>query len=378
MSSEFKVEVIIVGGISKHPKADLLSLTTVNGQTVIIKTGEIETGDLAVYIPEDAVVPLGKVFEFLRKKETDITARVKAIRLRGIYSEGLLIKADRLGVTETPGTDVGPKLGIVKYEQPVDTTSRIAMTAAKVSIDPGCAPRYDVENFLKYSYQNFQENLQVVVTEKIHGSNFRAVFKGGELHVGSHNVFRAPPFKPSKVKGFFSAIKSAFLIGSKKYTFKENWARGFEAMATERKIDPWWLITKRLGLGEKLKLHPGMVLYGEIYGQIQDLKYSVSEEDVVHFAAFDVFDSNKNKWLSYEEFLTFCKANEIPTVPELFSGPYNRESISKLRSGKSTIDGVTLREGFVIRPLVYPEGERLSLKYVSEDYKLRNGGTEFH
>lgn len=379
MSSEFKVEVVVVGRLTKHPNADSLSCTTVNGLNVITKTGGLMEGDHAVYIPEDAVVPLNKpVFEFLRRHPEDTHARIRAVRLRKIYSEGLLLPVCDLGIGDPPvGLDVAKELGIVKYEQPINENTRIAMKAEKSAKDPGCAPRYDMEPFLKYADVTFIEREDVVCTEKIHGCNFRAVVKDGTLYVGSHNTFRLHPRKPSKLAGFFHGLKLA-LFGSKKYTMKENFNRGYLARTSAIKLDPWWTIATRLDLKTKLADADGFALYGEVYGQVQDLKYGVSEEEVVRFAAFDVYDSHTGRYLPYDLARAFCDKRGIPFVPELYRGPYVKEVVRPLCGGKSALDPKTIREGFVIRRTDESTNGRASLKLVSEEYKLRKEGTEFH
>ena len=52
--SDFTCEVVRVGPVTKHPNADKLSCTTVFGQNVIIKTGdlnevEVYPGEVEVY-----------------------------------------------------------------------------------------------------------------------------------------------------------------------------------------------------------------------------------------------------------------------------------------------------------------------------------------
>lgn len=380
MSSEFKVEIVKLGPVTKHPNADSLSCTVVNGQNCIMKSGGLAEGDLAVYVPEDAVVPLSNpVFAFLRKHDTDTVARIRPVRLRKLYSEGILIPVKELKIyNPTVGADMAKELGIVKYEQPINTNSKIAMAAAKQAKDPGCAPRYDMEPFLKYADITFEDGEEVVCTEKIHGCNARFVFKDGELYVGSHNTFRSAPRVPSKFLGYLNGLKSAFFTGSKHLTFKERFQRGFQAKASTPKLDAWWTVAQRLHLAEELRDAPGIVVYGEVYGHVQDLTYSVSDEELIRFAAFDVYDSSRHQWLAYDEAKAFCGSRGIPFVPELYRGPYSRAAVMPLRTGKSAVDGVTLREGFVIRRAHDYEKGRASLKLVSEEYKLRNGGTEFH
>lgn len=112
--STFTVPVIRVKSIQKHPNADTLSFIDVDGVNVIFRTGDFNEGDLAVYVPVEAVVPLKRrEFAFLKTKDGQETHRVKAKRLRGLYSEGLLVPVEFF---ENEGDDVAVKRGIVKYE----------------------------------------------------------------------------------------------------------------------------------------------------------------------------------------------------------------------------------------------------------------------
>lgn len=82
--SEFQVRVVQVGAIEKHPNADALSMTVVDGYPVLLRTGDFREGDRAVYVPIDAVVPADDHrWVFLGEHR-----RVRAKRLRGIFSIG--------------------------------------------------------------------------------------------------------------------------------------------------------------------------------------------------------------------------------------------------------------------------------------------------
>jgi len=93
--------------------------------------------------------------------------RVKAVRLRGALSQGLVypvrdgcIRGREVGV----GDDVTDLLEVVKYEPPIP----IAMQG-EVRPTFGATPHYDIENIKKYP-DEFQDGEPVVVTEKLHGS----------------------------------------------------------------------------------------------------------------------------------------------------------------------------------------------------------------
>src|SRR5260370_38515119 len=92
--SEFVVECVKLGPLVKHPNADTLSIVQVDGYPCIVKNDTFKEGDLAVYIPVDSLVPTHREelpdFHFLAKPDRT-HHRVRAIKLRGVFSMGLLI-----------------------------------------------------------------------------------------------------------------------------------------------------------------------------------------------------------------------------------------------------------------------------------------------
>lgn len=337
--STFNVPVVVVPKVGKHPNADNLSIVTIFNTPVIFRTGDFHEGDLAVYVPYDAVVPLSDpLFSFLGKGNNNATtARIKPVRLRGIYSEGLLVKP-KPGMI--PGEDVQSSFGITKYEEP----EQFSM-ATDNEKDPGFMPRYEVEPYLKYKHL-LTDNEDVVVTEKIHGCNGRFGYVNGRLWVGSHSTIKR---------------------------FNET--------------NLWWKVAVKLNLEEKLKKFPGVIFYGEVYGQVQDLKYSVSPAEGVRLRIFDAYDTGvredgtrqTGRWFDWSEIEQMTESAGLKTVPKLYEGPLVRATVEALRTGKSTLDNLTMREGIVIRPMkerYNTETGRTLLKLVSEEYKLRKNGTE--
>jgi RNA ligase (TIGR02306 family) len=350
--STFSVPIVCIGHFEKHPNADTLSITEVEGCPVIFRTGELETGSYAVYVPVDAVVPTDKpAFAFLATKEGQATARIKAKKLRGVFSMGLLLPAR----TVLPGDfkmeigggvhqDVAETLGIVKYEEPEEPNMKLGAAKRERQVDSSTAPIYDIESHRKYK-SLYAEGEEVVVTEKIHGCNGRFVFRKGEedteprLYVGSRNFF---------IKDTESAV--------------------------------WWKVARQYDLATKLAGHEDLVLYGEVYGQVQDLKYGTSGEDPLRFAAFDIYDKKLGRFWDYRAFLKFCEEKGIPTAPILYFGPYNEAEIEELSKGQSVLAN-QIKEGVVIKPATerwdYTLG-RVITKLVGEQYLLRKNGTEHH
>jgi RNA ligase (TIGR02306 family) len=107
--------------------ADNIELVIAGGWNAITKKGEFKEGDLTIIATTDAVIPeklsesMG-VTSYLRKG-----GRVRTVKLRGVYSECLIIPTKYLSGNATmgdydlieEGRDCMNILNIVKYEPPV-------------------------------------------------------------------------------------------------------------------------------------------------------------------------------------------------------------------------------------------------------------------
>lgn len=325
--SEFHVEVVTIGKIEKHPNADTLSITMVkNGYPCIIRTGEFQEGDKAVYVPVESMVPVADPrFSFLAIKDKPRDReRVRAKKLRGIFSMGLLTKADPAWEVSQ---NVQTELNIIKYLPPEPL-----VMGGQNEKDPGFLPVYtDIEGLRKYP-DLFQEGETVVITEKIHGANGRWLWQDDRLWVGSH-----------------------------------------ECIKREDPNNAYWKVALRENLHEKLKNFPYIAVYGEVYGAVQDLKYGAQNGEL-RLALFDSLDTRTRHYHDEAEFVELCKALGCPRVPLLYHGPWSSD-LRKLAEGNSTL-AAHVREGFVVRPVkerFEPKlGGRLILKMLGEGYLLRH------
>jgi RNA ligase (TIGR02306 family) len=319
--SEFKVEAVKIEAINPHPGADRLSIVEVLGYRVIVRSGDFCPGEVALYVPIDAVVPLSDSrFAFLGK-EGKTHHRVKAARLRGVFSMGMLVKAPDDYVV---GQDYAEALGIIKFEE-VQKGMSLRGNADTASPPSGHVPVYGMDNLLRYK-EIIPPGTEVIITEKIHGCNARVLIDSDGVHVGSHRTWWKP--EDSNV---------------------------------------WWAATKPFFD----RLPPDLTLYGEVYGKVQDLNYGVD----LSFAAFDIWDNRKGVWLPWDEMVAFCEARSIPVVPVLYRGPYDFEATYKLAQGNSVLAKDQIKEGVIVKTTTE---NRIALKLLGEEYLLRKNGTEFH
>jgi len=176
--SEHTCDVVEVK-LMPHPNADALSLVRVGDFQCVVRTDDWNDGDLAVYIEPDSIVPETKEFEFLGKHR-----RVKARKLRGEWSVGLLIPAP---TGAKIGDDYMEQLGIVHYEPQIH--SHFSTGGENVGSPPGFFPIYDVMNFRKYS-MIFNDGEEIVATEKTHGTSSRYACINDTLYVGSRRNWK--------------------------------------------------------------------------------------------------------------------------------------------------------------------------------------------
>ncbi|MET9464628.1 RNA ligase (ATP) [Streptomyces sp. NPDC006544] len=345
--------------VHPHPNADALELAQVGLYRAVVAKGAYRTGDHALYIPEQAVLPAALIEELgltgrLAGGEAN---RVKAVRLRGELSQGLVCRPSALAGLDLAraaeeGVDFAELLGITKWAPPVPTTMNGDVEAAAELL-----PWVDIENLQRYP-GILEPGEPVVLTEKLHGTACLLTYlaRDGRVLVSS--------------KGF----------GSKGLALKED----------ERNV--YWRAVRGHGVPEaaaRLAARLGATrvgLFGEVYGKgVQDLAYGVDVRTADEAPGYAVFDVSAEidghvRWLDPAEVLT---DGELPLVPRLFEGPYDLDTVLDWASGRETVSGrsLHLREGVVIRPVVerYSPvvGGRAIAKAVSPAYLTRKGGTEY-
>lgn len=342
--------------VHEHPDADALELAQVGLYRAVVAKGAYRTGEAAVYIPEQSVLPAGLIEELgltgrLAGGNAD---RVKAVRLRGELSQGIVCQPKALADVDLAravkeGTDFAERLGIVKWVPPIPPTM-----SGDVEPAPDLLPWVDIENIQRYP-DIFTAGEPVVLTEKLHGSACLMTYVAdeGRVYVSS--------------KGF----------GAKSLALKED-----ERNLYWRAVCGHGVPETAARLAERLGARR-IGIFGEVYGAgVQDLTYGADgRRDTLGYAVFDVSAEigGAVRWLDAGSVL----GDELPLVPRLFEGPYDSARVLELAAGRETVSGrgLHLREGVVIRPAVERyspvTGGRAIAKAVSAAYLTRKGGTEY-
>jgi len=347
--------------ILPHPNADALELAAVGGYRAVVAKDKYRTGDFALYIPEQAILPEALIEELglTGRLAGKAANRVKAVRLRGELSQGIVCRPAAvagydLAVAYSREHDFAPELGISKWIPEVPANMSGEMIAA-----PRLLPWIEVENIKRYP-DIFAVGEPVTASEKAHGTATLVSLDmaNDELLVSS--------------KGF----------GAKRLAIKED------------VNNLYWRAIRVHGIEEKLRamaIKLGAVrlgLFGETFGTgVQDLTYGVPSRNEPGFAAFDAqveTHSGTGRWLNQDELRELCAEVGIAVMPTLYAGPYDYDRLAQLAEGTETISGrsLHLREGLVVRPQRerYSEilGGRAIAKFVSAAYLTRKGNvTEF-
>lgn len=370
-----QANIVRLGEPRVHTNADSLELFDIGSYQIVTKKGNFKAGDLAVYILPDSVVPQTEPFKFIWETYVGLNGtvpekrrRITVKRLRKEYSEGLLMPLSEVlpnGVNCDPcdveGFDVSDLLSITHYDpdagkEKAEDAETFKKQRSKYprslkgwwyyilhllgiytsggnhngfdNEDGTDMPMYDVEAYKHYA-GTFKEGEMVEVTEKIHGSNARFVFKDDHMYAGSRTQWKA-------------------------VTANCIWRKVLEAQ-------PW--------IEEWCRANPGYGLYGEVT-PTQGEKFEYGSKEPQLFT-FDI-RTPEGTWVSLDADKYLFAGPKVKWVPVLYTGPFNWEAIRLLVDGQTTVPGAKgIREGIVIRPFKERHVRglgRLILKIVSNAY----------
>lgn len=354
--AKYEVTCERLHNVRKHTNADSLGLANVgseDGFQVVTGLDAYKEGDEVLYVPEGGIVPDYILEELgLKGKLGGKTKNVvKAIKLRGELSQGLLIPMDtafKLIDQNTPkghpGDTWAEALGIVKFVPEV----AIAMSGT-IEAAPDLRPMFEVESVKKYG-KVFEEGEKVEITEKLHGTCF----------VSTYDV--ATDTLQVSSKG----------ISKDGYALKEDehnlyWRAAHEYALKDALCDLSWSFPNAVSIS----------VFGEVFGEgVQDLHYGANARTgKIGFAAYAMLLKYQTgeQWVSPHAMLP----REIPCVPVLYVGPYSKEKVAELTDGMEQFSGreLHIREGVVVqasppRTSTYLGGLAL-VKSVSADYLTR-------
>lgn len=361
--SSLIVEVCAVEEIAAIENADRIERVRVKNWWCVTGKGTYKVGDKVVFVPPNSVITeelankwgIAKYCPKLPEMMCEVGEtlyRIKAARFRGVPSFGTIQNCD--DPSWPVGHDVKEYYKITKYEPPIkcqdgDADFPLISFHEYTSIE-------NIGNFPNV----FKEGENVIVTEKIHGTNCRLgyVYSGKnqngddvwEITAGSHSVRRKEIDNNGKRSKYWMPFK------------------GEECPIRDLLVS--------LALRKNPK--QSVILFGEIFGQgIQDMDYG---QKMPNFRAFDI--AIDGEYLDWDEMLKELSRFDIEPVPVIYRGPFSMEKMNELVDGPTVIcdtDKIRTpfkgREGIVIKPEKESYNQdmcnRTILKYISVDYHER-------
>ncbi len=320
--------------IVPHSGADKLEIAKILGWQSIVKKGEFKAGDKVVFVVIDTILPNAPWSEFLAdKNNSEKPIRLRTVKLRGEYSQGLVLPLTILpeniqGWHES--ADVGGALNIKKYEKeiPAQLSGEVlggfpTYVCAQTDEDNGLSNPELVSEVLR--------NRWITVTQKLDGSSCTIVIEDGEIK----------------------------FVCSRRLSLKETEENSFWKAA--RKID----LTK-CGRGR-------YVIQGELMGPgIQGNQLKLIEPELYVFQI--KYEGNFYPYLDmvFECRHTFgCKY--VPHI-ENFNTEDEQITNEKLQNiaDAQVLPSGEPAEGIVVRPLDYKSagnGRPLSFKIINRNFK---------
>jgi RNA ligase (TIGR02306 family) len=367
--SDWQPQIVKIEKVIKHPDADALDVATVLGDyPVIVKRDEYREGDIAGYIPIDSIVPDTDQFYFLCpllkekyeefERDTLVTKdrvigpkyavgavpekyrRIKAKKIRGRYSQGMLVQLPLSDSVEI-GSSIVELFNLKKWEEEEEDNIPNAKKSRGANAEKAptgwSIPYYDIEGLRKY-VECLGANEEIVLTEKVHGSNAAFCHDGERLWVKSRNFYKK---------------------------MDED--------------DPWWDVAIRYGLAEKLAKYPFHVFFGELYGTVKGFRYDceiVAGQMHSKIRFFDIWDAKAMRYLDYDPFVAMVTELGLDLMSELYRGIWlGKEEMYPYAEGLTTLGGKHIREGFVLRTTTERYEPRLDsrmhVKLVGEGYNLQ-------
>ncbi len=314
-----------IAAIFPIPGADAIECAQVDGWKVVIKKGEFQIGDLAIYFEIDSWMPQS-IAPFLCKNEREYQGvrgeRLRTVKLRGQLSQGLLLPAQP-GMQE--GDDVTELLGIKKWEPQIVEGSGKVMAPL-----PGFIPRTDqerVQNLIPQLAEWSAQGAQWEVTEKLDGSSMTVFWYQGEFGVCSRNC----QLSPEDGGAFWSAAQA-------------------------------------LQLQQLLQADGrALALQGELIGPgIQGNRYQLNK---AAWFMFDIYDIQAGRYFSVAERQAFAQQHNLPHCPQLGSTTLTQadcDALLQQAEGKSVLCATVEREGLVFKRLDSED----SFKAISNRYLL--------
>ena len=323
--------------------ADNIVLASILGWDVVVKKIEFKVGDLCIYIPIDTMVDSTlPCFSFLANKNSEKFIRIKTIRIRGKWSQGLAIPLNFLTiplVNLNIGDDVSEKLKVIKYEKENIILNQSNTNNLFCDFPVHYISKTDEDNLrTRYNILSKLYNQHIYITKKMDGSSMTLIW---------------------------NSTNNEFLVCSRRLIVGDGSVM-YQYVEKEK------LKEKIISIGKDLAIQ-GEFAGPKINGNQMGLRN-------YEFYVFTIKNLQTNKYYNWSDIINICTRIGIKTVPEVSNficdESWNIDKFQELSNAQiyKQYNGKQVSaEGIVIRPYepVYsPELQKmLSVKVINQLYK---------
>ena len=385
MSERALAHIEQIVDIQPIPDADKIEVATILGWKVVIaKADNFHIGDKVIYIEIDSKVPERPEFEFLRDRKF----RVRTIRLRGQYSQGLIMPMKILGDKDyNIGIDVTKELGITYYipEDNVRKADKVPKSVRYQSMAARHKNLFKKQPFRWLMKREWGRRILFVFFGKKKDSPKSFPTKFAFVHKTDETRIEAMPWllgydKPLIVTEKLDGTSTTFIlerVRKHKYEFwvlSRNIRQFNEDQDCYHDYNIYWAMAKKYNveehLREYLEAHPELsyvCLQGESVGSVQKNPLKLQEDDI-YFFNFINSAAGRVSSLIGKEIVESWGMKWVPILDTNFMMPSDMEEFKQMATAKSVVNPKVMREGIVLRD---PTCD-LSFKNVSREFLMKH------
>lgn len=399
-SENYACTVVQIAQIFDIQGADRIKRVVVEGNSVIVSNA-VESGDVMLYfvsgtrLAEDFCFDNNLYDSPEMNKNTEERGyishkqrRVKALKLRGVISDGMLMPlSSTKGVygnselkvgdsfTEINGIDLCEKYVVAtKYNNSTPQQAKVNKMA-KLIVDNQFRLHGQTEHFVK-NLSNFNLDTEVIISRKMHGSSLilAKVLINKKMSLFSRFLNKLGLNIPTSEYGvIWSSGKPKSKMPKGLESKSNRWETPNQSFYTS---DIWARAYKEL----KDKLEVGISLYGEIVGEgVQGEGYTYGKEFAVYIyrITFTSIDGNVYEF-SWEQIKAYCEKYGINHVEEYFVGKVH-EIVGKNGTNEDLL--ARLQEAYLDKSYpdcVVDEGVCIRVRNSDEIFKLKSPNFILH
>lgn len=348
-----------IAEIREIPNADRIVGYRVDGWWVVDQRDRYKVGELVIYAEPDSWVPhtlapfLTKPGAFPKVFNNAEGQRLRTIKLKGQYSQGLLLElgvaldyfvdskydeGQELSEFFFEGNDVTELLGIMLWEKPEELRSANAK---------GNFPNFlrkteciRIQNYGKEILKDMEDSTVFQISEKVDGSSCSIFIKDGEIGVCSRNL----ELKDEENVTFWKVAKSQGLV-----QYLQDLQEGSEPI--------------------------NIALQGELLGPgIQGNSYGLDKHV---FFLYDIFKIDEQVYMDAQSVQGIALCSNLLHVPVLgyfkLADLFKPESITsemlEMAEGNSVVGIKPKREGLVFKSM---KDTNVSIKSISQSWLYNN------